>query len=148
MKKLILIVVISLFCGNAFSQVNPQKEIERFFEIYKGGDTSTALDTLFSTSIWFQERAKDNIEQIKIQLDGYSKQMGEVYGYEQLIARPIGDHLLHFTYFVFFDRQPLRFNFIFYKAKDEWAIFHFKYDDRISDDVYENSWYYFLDQNR
>ncbi len=147
MKKIILILAVALSSLSLVAQKTPHEQVESFFQEFKSKGTSAALDVLFSSNKWIQER-KDAVEQTKSQLENNVNQMGVYCGYEQLISREVGSHLHQFTYLVLFERQPLRFNFLYYKADDVWRILNFKYDDRISDELFDKSWQYYLEKNR
>lgn len=46
-----------------------------------------------------------------------------------------------------YDRQPLRFSFTFYKAKDVWQLYNFEYIDRLIEELDESSKVYRLKEN-
>ncbi len=51
------------------------------------------------------------------------------------------------TYLIRHDREPLVFNFMFYKPNNEWHIQNFKFGNSIDDELEEASKAYRLNEN-
>lgn len=136
MKKF-AVVLFLLFTGSsinnfAFSQAEVEGIVESFFDKYEQSN-SDAIDYLFSTNEWM-EGNKDGINQIKIQLRNFLELVGEYHGYEKVSEILKGESLTQLTYFVKYDRQPIRFIFVFYNPNNEWRIQNFLFDDKILED--------------
>lgn len=136
MKKF-AVVLFLLFTGSsinnfAFSQAEVEGIVESFFDKYEQSN-SDAIDYLFSTNEWM-EGNKDGINQIKIQLRNFLELVGEYHGYEKVSEISKGESLTQLTYFVKYDRQPIRFIFVFYNPNNEWRIQNFLFDDKILED--------------
>lgn len=145
MKKVILIGL--LFCSfSALSQNDPQKMNDEFFTRYKTKGANEAIDYIFSTNKWMSE-SKDQIENVKFKLNGTIKSIGDYHGFNLIAKRTIGDHLSFYTFLVRYERQPLRFNFLFYKANDQWAIYTFSFDDNLDEELKEAGRAYGLKEN-
>lgn len=144
MKRICITLLILISSVSCFSQ-EPEEHINIFFNIYQSKNINIALDSLFSTNPWLMERSKDNIDNIKSQLASYSNILGKYKGFELIMSKKIGGCLQQYTYIVKFDRQPLRFNFIFYRASDIWGLQNFRYDDNLSEELYESSKIYYLE---
>jgi hypothetical protein len=122
-----LVIVV---CQPAFSEESEagyERIIRKFFEIYKSGDIDKALDYVFSTSEYIDRTSK---VQVKNQLKTAKDLIGTYYGYEFVDSRKVGDSLVSVTYLIKYQRQPLRFRFIFYKPLDEWIILSFRFDEQ------------------
>lgn len=144
MKRILITLSIFSFSVFCFCQ-EPEEYINNFFLTYQSQNIDIALDSLFSTNPWLMERSKDDIDNIKSQLTSYSYILGKYQGFELISSRKIGNCLQQYMYIVKFDRQPLRFNFIFYKAFNIWKLQNFRYDDNLSEELYESSKLYYLE---
>lgn len=140
MKKIILIALI--FCSlKSFAQSDPQKMIDEFFKLYKEKSSDAALDYVFGTNKWMKD-SKDQIENVKFKINStVVKAMGDYYGYELITKKTIGDKLSYYTFLLRYDRQPIRFNFLFYSPSDngQWRLQNFSFDDKIPDGLEEAS---------
>lgn len=145
MKKLLLLTLV-LCSFSSFAQSDPQKLIDEFFSRYKSKSPADAVDYIFSTNKWMTE-AKDQIENIKFKLNGTIKVVGNYYGQNLITKKTVGEHLALYTFLVRYDRQPLRFNFVFYKANDQWTLYNFSYDDSIDEELKESAKAYRLKEN-
>lgn len=146
MKKSITICLIfySLSCAG---QNDPQKIIDQFFNLYKTKNSDTALEFLFSTNT-FMKDSKDQIESIKFKINStVVKPMGDFFGYDLITKKTIGDKLTLYTYLIRYDRQPIRFTFLFYNPNGQWRLQNFSFDDRIKEELEEGSKAYRLKEN-
>lgn len=145
MKRNILIAL--LLCSfNVLAQDDPQKIIDRFFEIYNTKSANEAVDYIFSTNKWMNE-SKDQIENVKFKLNGTLKLLGDYVGYNLITKKTVGDHLSLYTFMVRYDRQPLRFSMLFYKPSSQWKLLNFSYDDNMDEELQEASKAYRLTEN-
>ena len=145
MKKIILIGL--LFCSiNVLAQEDPQKIIDRFFNLYEKKSPNDAVDYLFSTNKWMND-SKDQIENVKFKLNGTLKLLGEYTGHNPITKKTIGEHLSLYTYMIRYDRQALRFSMLFYKPSKEWRLLNFSYDDTLDEELTEASKAYRLKEN-
>jgi hypothetical protein len=146
MKKLSLIAL--LFCSlNASAQNDPQKMIDEFFKLYKEKNSDVALDYIFGTNKWMKD-SKDQIENVKFKINNtVIKAMGEYFGYELIIKKTIGDKVTYYTYLVKYERQPIRFNFLFYSPNGQWQLQNFSFDDGIDEELKEAAKVYKLKEN-
>ncbi|GHM98874.1 hypothetical protein WSM22_03640 [Cytophagales bacterium WSM2-2] len=145
MKKIIFLGM--LFCSFAsLAQTDPQKMIDEFFNRYKSKNPNDAIDYIFSTNKWMAD-TQDQIDNIKFKLNGTLKLLGEYKGFNPITKKTIGEHLSFHTFLVRYDRQPLRFNFLFYKASDQWAMYSFSYDDNLDEELKEAARAYKLKEN-
>lgn len=145
MKKFLLVGL--LLCSiNTFAQSDPQKIIDEFFTLYKNKGVDTSLDYLFGTNKWM-DNSKDQIEGVKLKLNGTLKLLGQHYGYDLITKKSVGNNYWLYTFMVRYDRQPLRFSIMFYKPNDQWRMLNFSYDDNLDDELEEASKAYRLKQN-
>lgn len=133
-KLLVLIFcVIALSVSNTVNAQNlPEDQINRFFVSYKNSPEK-ALDELFATNKWLTENQGD-LNNVKVQLNNTLLLIGNYHGYEKISEIAKGESLIQLTYFGKYERQPLRFIFLFYKPNKEWRIQNFLFDDKILED--------------
>ena len=108
--------------------------VNKFFEIYKSGNSDKAVDYIFSTTKYID---KDTINQIKQRLKKVKALVGSYYGYEYINSKKIGDSVVCVSYLVKYERQPFRFRFIFYKPLNDWILFSFTSDDEYDTELKE-----------
>ena len=134
MRKLILLLALIFFFFNGISQETPEQIIEKFWKNYESGDAIKTIDELYANSPW-ADRIKDELESIKIQFKDLPNLLGEFYGYELLITKQLGESYSIYMFLVKYERQPMRFQFEFYKPKDKWIMQGFSYDYDLDEDL-------------
>jgi len=110
--------------------------IDQFFSLYTTKTTNEAIDYIFATNKWMDE-SKDQIEGVKLKLSSTLKLIGEYTGHNLIKKKTVGEYLTLYTFMVRYDRQPMRFNMLFYKPQDTWRLQHFSFDDNIEDELQE-----------
>ncbi|CAL2102228.1 protein of unknown function [Tenacibaculum sp. 190130A14a] len=93
------------------------------------------------------DRNKDGIENVKSQLTNFLGLVGDYYGHEKITDKSIGKSYKLVSYMVKYDRQPIRFTFVFYKPKDKWQVQNFRFDDNLDDELRESGKVYRLKEN-
>ena len=63
--------------------------------------------------------------------------MGDYQGEEFIYKGGIGESFSTYIYLVKYDRQPIRFTFEFYRPKEKWILYSFKFDDNFDEDFEE-----------
>ncbi|HEY9829962.1 MAG TPA: hypothetical protein V6D26_05240 [Stenomitos sp.] len=116
--------------------MEPKAIVEEFFNIYSSGQIERSIDFIASTNSWM-ERATDSLEQLKSQLRSLESMIGDYYGYHLMAEKTLGNSLVGFSYIANFDRQPIRFIFVFYKATDQWKIHKINFDMDLDDELAE-----------
>ena len=115
------VIVLLLISGSAFAK---QKEVDKFFELFESGKIAEAVDSIYSTNKWIQQKS-DDIHNVKTQLQNLQSLVGDYHGKVKLGEEDIEDRLAHITYLTLFERQPVRLEFVFYRPQDEWLIYSF-----------------------
>ena len=93
------------------------------------------------------DRNKDGIENVKTQLTSFLGLVGDYYGYEKSTDKSVGESYKLISYMIKYDRQPVRFTFVFYKPKDKWQVQNFQYDDNLDEELEESGKVYRLKEN-
>ena len=138
LKQLYGIVLLLLLLGNtnSYAQQTPTQIIDQFFEIYKK-EPLKAIDFIFSKNERFLDKEKSQVENVKFQLSNTLDMLGNNNGHEFLVKKSFADCFELHCYIVKYDTQPVRFNFKFYKPKDQWITMAFSYDDNILQEIDE-----------
>ncbi len=109
--------------------------IDTFFKKYKEGGTSPAIDYLFATNKLFTDTVQIGI--LKGKLDALRQSVGDYTGREIIVQKSATPSLVFYSYLVKHEKSPIRFTFMFYKPKNEWVLYRFKYDDQVDAELEE-----------
>ncbi|WP_298313395.1 hypothetical protein [uncultured Aquimarina sp.] len=145
MKKTFLVLSLILLTTITYGQNSTDVLTAEFFKKYEQ-NSDAAFDFIFGTNKWMVEN-KDGIDSVKFKIREYAALMGEYIGFERLSDKPLGESLKVSVYLIKYERQPLRFIFKYYKAKDTWMLYNFKFDESIDDDLDEIMKYNYLNEN-
>jgi hypothetical protein len=137
MKKVFLLLCAVLLLVSV-QKVNAQEQTpvdisKKFFELY-ATKPMDAIDQLFG-DVKKNKQVNDDITAIKKNLKVTIDQDGEYNGYELITEKGIGTTLKLLSYMVKYDKQPVRFVFIFYKPKDAWKIYTFQFNTNLDDEL-------------
>jgi hypothetical protein len=148
---LIFLMILFSCTGNQIKRENdtikPDKEIlklsEQFFIKYATNPDS-AIDLCFTNNNWV---AHDSLTSLKSQLRSLIKQLGTYYSYEYITFKKITDSYILIRFLVKYERQPLRFDFIYYKPNKEWHLQHFQFDFDFNSELEEAGQAKLLNEN-
>ena len=93
-----------------------------------------AIDLIFA-DVKKNKQINDDITAIKKNLKVTIDQDGEYYGYELITEKNVGANFKLLSYMVKYDKQPVRFIFIYYKPKDAWKIYTFQFNTNVDDEL-------------
>ena len=145
--KLFALIIVTVLSTNILkAQTTPEEITTEFFKTYEKSPQK-AVDFVFGTNKWMLDRNKDGIENLKTQLTSFLGLVGDYYGYEKIIEKSVGESYKLVSYMIKYDRQPVRFTFVFYKPKDKWQVQNFQYDDNLDDELEESGKVYRLKEN-
>ncbi|GGZ31335.1 hypothetical protein GCM10007049_25530 [Echinicola pacifica] len=146
--NLIIIILAFSSCQFASSQSGeaqtPEKINERFFDLYASKGPGEALDYAFSTNAWMD---KNQTSDVKVKLNEFTEQLGNYHGKEAISKRSVGENLLLYTFLIKYDRQAIRYMFIYYKPNNKWQVQKFQYDVNLETELIEAASAYRLNEN-
>ncbi|NVN95958.1 MAG: hypothetical protein HXX18_11805 [Bacteroidetes bacterium] len=146
MKK-ILIIILTLFCiFNIYGQSSSENLITTFFDKFEKEGSNSAIDYIYSTNK-SSNVLKNEVDELKTKLTKTIELLGKYHGYEYIVSKSVGTSLILYSYLIKYDRQPIRFTFILYKADNEWALFNFLYDAKFDEELKEAAKVYRLLEN-
>jgi hypothetical protein len=136
MRKLLLLTCLGLFFCTIRVQAQQQTPADiskKFFELY-ATKPMDAIDYIF-VDVKKNKQINDDITAIKKNLKVTIDQDGEYYGYELITEKGVGNNFKLLSYMVKYDKQPVRFIFIYYKPKDTWKIYTFQFNTNMDDEL-------------
>src|ERR1700761_5954931 len=137
MKKILLTLCpLLLFICTTKAQAQAQTPTDisnKFFEMYAAKPLD-AIDYLFS-DVKKNKQVSDDITAIKKNLKMTIDQDGVNNGYELITEKNVGANLKLQSYMVKYDKQPVRFIFIYYRPKDVWKIYTFQFNTNIDEEL-------------
>jgi hypothetical protein len=114
--------------------VGYESEIDQFFKYLKKGDVENAVTSIYKTNKYVSS-IPDQVIAVKNQLNALPGLVGELNLLKKLDTYNVNDQFVHVTYLATYDRQPVRFEFQFFKVNSGWRIYSFSFDDNIDDDI-------------
>lgn len=139
MKKVIyLTILLSTGTILSFAQTKDdgQRLIDHFFELYQTKGHEPALNYAFGTNKWIDSQG-DGIKTVILELDKNLKLIGNYIGQEEIKSKTVGSRFRIASYFVYYDRQPLRFTFELYKNSEGWMLWNFEFDSNYDGEIEE-----------
>lgn len=132
MKYLSLVILFFVSISTHASEYT--KEIDDFFDLYKKGKIDKAVDSIYKTNSYVAS-IPDQIKNVKTQMGAIEGLVGNLHALELVDTYEVGTSLVHVTYLGIYDRQPVKFEFQFFKLKDGWRIFAFSFDADVFDKI-------------
>lgn len=126
-RKLTLLAFIAFVVFTMKAQTSPKEITDKFFSLY-ATDPIKAVDYAFSTNKWF-DRQQDAVENLKTKLKDLVGLCGNYCGFEVLSQKVSGASMVAQTFIVRYEREPVRFTFVFYKPKETWMVDKFAFDE-------------------
>ena len=136
-RAMTLLIVLTLFPALApavAADSGFQPLVVKFFATLEAGEPLEALNELYATNPWM-ERAKDQVDKLKTQFTNLPELVGAYRSHSLLAEESVAERLVYMSYFVAYERQPIRFEFVFYRPRDKWILYSFSYDDKIDEDL-------------
>jgi len=136
MKKLLIPICCVLFISTSVARAQEQTPADiskKFFELYIVKPTD-AIDYIFS-GMKPNKQLSDDITAIKKNLKVTIDQDGAYYGHDLIAEKSIGNNLKLMSYMLKYDKQPVRFIFIYYKPNDKWKIYTFQFNTNLDDEL-------------
>ena len=121
------------FSGSLYA-ADYQSEIDKFFNLYKTGNIEKAVASIYGTNPYISA-VPDQVANVKTQLGSVKGLVGDIVEIHHIDTYKVANAFVHVTYIVTYDRQPIRFEFQYFKAKDGWRIYAFSFDQELDSDV-------------
>lgn len=108
--------------------------IEKFVAMVEAGQVEKAVDFLYGSNPWMS-RKSDAVQNVRSRLASIGQMVGSLKNHEKLQEIRAGSRFVYLSYLAAYDRQPIRFEFEFYKPADTWIIYSFSFDDKLDEDI-------------
>ena len=131
--KFSILLISTLLTFNSMAS-DYQSEIDEFFELYKIGKVNEAVDSIYKTNKYVSS-IPDQIMNVKNQLTSLKGLVGEINNIGKIDTYTVGDDFVHVTYLVTYDRQPIRYEFQFFKVTEGWRVYSFSFDDELTEEI-------------
>ena len=145
-KPAIFTVLTFIVCFSASAQTTPAKApagvvgvtsiIDKFFKSYENDGTSKAVIEIFKTNPLVDP---SSLTKLIAKIDTTRGYIGAYVGKELVVQRKASNSLVLYSYLAKHQNQPVRFTFMFYKAKNDWAIYRLYFDDQIDNELEESA---------
>lgn len=133
---LVAVAIAAIGASPASSSGSYDELVARFFDLINEGKPEAAVDLMYKTNP-YSDKIADTIQNVKSSLASTTALIGTYRGSSLIIRRELGDRLAYLYYVVAYDREPLKFEFFFYKPSDKWVLQSLSYSDKVLDDIRE-----------
>ena len=133
---LVSVLLLALLAGPSTAAPTGEYDdiVNKFFDLISQGKPGDAVDFLYKTNPW-SDKVQDAVQQVKTSIMSLQAMSGNYRGSALILKKVLGDRLVYMYYLVAYDRQPLRFEFQFYRPGDKWVVQSFTFSDKITDDI-------------
>ena len=135
MKQFIYIGLVLLFVSCNEKVEKPKSFVISFFGTYERQGIEMALDSISQTNKYMISESHDALENLKESLISHTNAIGNYHGYEFISEYSISENIKHYTCVVNYDKQPLRFNFTFYKSDNSWVLYSLNFDNNMMEEL-------------
>lgn len=127
-------LIITNACRNSESSTSTetQKIVTSFFKTYKGSGPRDAINQLLKSNNYI---SNENADSLGINLERITKDFDGFQDYEIISIKDYGNSIQQITCVVKYSQLPLRFNFRFYKATDNWRVQDFNFQTSFMNEI-------------
>lgn len=107
----------------------PLSMVEQFFKHLKSNSVDAAYTGLLRDSKIADSR--EDVATLKAKTREAIQAFGDILSWDLIATKPVGSHLISYTYIAAAKSYPVRWRFFFYKASDIWKLVDIRIDDRL-----------------
>jgi len=133
MKSKVFCALLVIVGSQVFAaRPEPQAQIDAFFSTLGDKGASAAIEGLCKGTL-IQSRKGSELLALAPQFDAVLKIYGKIERTEKIEKKPFGDSFVRIRTISYHNLggAPLFWEFMFFKAKDEWQIYVFRFNDEI-----------------
>lgn len=121
----LLLIFFASFHVNADSEeiIDYRKKINLFFSDLDKGNATTAVEKLLLGVPSSESRAQGKVK-FSIGIEDIIKSEGSYKGYDILFEKMVTPNIVYLYSFGYFEKSPVRFEFIFRKYDGDWTLAH------------------------
>lgn len=133
MKLLLAFIVVTIASSPALAvRSEPQKQIDNFFRTLTEKGAAVAVDALCKGTLLESQKASQLVA-AGPQLDALLKVYGKIARTETIEKKPFGESFVRVRVISYHAAgAPVFWEFMFFKATDEWQIYVFQFNDQFS----------------
>ena len=109
-----------------------EKVIEEFFDKLHKDGVEESVNHLFQSNPWMLKKEDDTSGLIS-ELNSTLKIVGKYHDYQLITSVKSLNHMYAASYMVRYERQPIHFEFQFYKAQNEWKFHGIHFESNFDD---------------
>jgi len=140
---IITIAILFISCDNQPKQEEYDNYSKTFFSKYETEGADKALNYILSTNPLINNN-DEQFAQLRKDLNASALLLGQYCGYALITKKKATSNFVYCSYLVRYNRQPLRFTFIYYKPKDKWVLHKFSFDNEVEKELENAGTVYFL----
>jgi len=125
-KPFLIVACLLCFACSLNAQKASSNITDRFFAIFEN-DPLQAIDYAFATNPYL-ESEKLAIETLKNKYKKAISETGAYLGFEKIAEKAIADRYKVCSFLLRYEKMPIRFTFIMYRAKETWCVNQLYYD--------------------
>ncbi len=139
MKPTIIQLLALTLCVSAALAQKPEDISRDFVKLHIENKHSEAIDGYFKDNP-FSDRMKDDLDHIKTELASLADgKFGRCISSKLVTDTEISEILREQVYILCYERNPVRFRFIFYRPESTWIAHGFSFDAELDDDLERKS---------
>jgi hypothetical protein len=140
---MVAVAILSTSCNKQPKQEEYDNYSKIFFNKYETEGVDKAVNYIFSTNPLINQDG-EQIVNLKKGLKETTSLLGDYSGYGLITIKRATNNYVYCSYLVRYNRQPLRFSFIYYKPKDKWVLHKFTFDNEVEKELENAGTIYFL----
>lgn len=128
------LAILLASCDNSISRepTEPERTVEKFFEVYQEAGPRKALKQLLLTNKYISEQDSDSIG---IKLEKLTNGFDDYQGYEIVDKKSYGEGIVLIICIAKYSQVPIRFKFRFYQPGNGWRIQDLTYQTNFLNEV-------------
>ncbi|PAW77253.1 MAG: hypothetical protein B9S32_12175 [Verrucomicrobia bacterium Tous-C9LFEB] len=125
-KKIFFLLIFSIvFCDCAGAEVvtDYRNKINLFFDGIGNNKVNEALESLLLGVPYSESRIQAKVK-FSIGIEDVIRSKGKLSGYDIIFERKVARNIVYIYSFSYFEKSPIRFEFIFRKLESDWILSH------------------------
>jgi len=128
------ILIISTPTVHAEDGADHLQQISSFFALIKKGQPKEAAEDLLSTNMEASSRMENKLS-VENGLERMKDTLGAFKDFNIIREKKIGDRIVYVLAFALYEKQPVRFEFIFYKPEEKWLFLNVNFGLQTVEDI-------------
>ena len=131
MKRLLTLLLLLATTAGFAAETSPKLMAEQFLGSLQEGKTDSAYENLFRGSTILADRPQE-IFALKSKASNFPLLYSDILGYELIHEENLGSSLVRLVYLLKLNKQPILWEFYFYKPRSAWFVYGVKFEDQFN----------------